>query len=210
MTEPQSRDELTKTVRTVKVGIVCGFVACLAYPLAAFAHPPRLATVTLVALFGPTLAAASYGLRRLLDCDEPRISSALGVMLNALGGALFSAMGFVQLAIGHSTGADKGSSQPVGIWLGLDVAWDAYIGFGTVCFALAMLRHPRFGPIFTVTGVTIGIGLLALHLWTFPTPPQNAGLIDLGPFLGLWYLVVTIRMWRSLAWARQKLSRIAG
>ena len=29
------------------------------------------------------------------------------------------------------------------IWLGLDVAWDAYIGLGTLFLALAMLRHPR-------------------------------------------------------------------
>ncbi len=35
----------------------------------------------------------------------------------------------------------------VAIWLGVDVAWDAYIGIGTVCFAVAMLRHPRFGAV---------------------------------------------------------------
>jgi hypothetical protein len=111
-------------------------------------------------------------------------------------------MALVQLAVGYSAGNDKVSGQMVAIWLGLDVAWDAYVGFGTICFALAMLRHPRFGPIFSFFGIAIGGGLLALHLYTFPTPPQNAGLVDLGPALGLWYLVVTIQMWRSLSWAR--------
>ena len=203
MMEPIPRYEVRQSLQAAKVGIIFGFVACLAYPLAVFVHLPKLATVTLVACFGPALGIACYGLRRLLDWERPTISSSLGLMLNALGGALFSAMAFVQLAVGYSAGADKVSSQFVAIWLGLDVAWDAYIGIGTVCFALAMLRHPRFGPIFTVFGIGIGAGLLALHLYTFPTPPQNAGLIDLGPVLGLWYLVVTIQMWRSLRWARQ-------
>jgi len=196
-------------LRTVRIGIVAGFVACLAYPLAAFAPLPRLATTTLVACFGPALCVASYGLRSLLDFATPRPSSALGSLLNALAGALFSAMGLVQLAVRYSTGGDKVSASFVAIWLGLDVAWDAYIGLGTICFALAMLRHPCFGKVFAFSGMVAGAGLLVLHLYTFPTPPQNAGLVDLGPVLGLWYLVVTIQMWRSLGWA-QGLSHVSG
>jgi hypothetical protein len=190
------------SLRAIRVGIVAGFFACLAYPLAVFAPLPKLATTTLVAGFGPALGVASYGLRRLLDLESPRLSSALGSLLNALAGALFSAMLLVQLAVGYSAGGDKVSAPFVAIWLGLDVAWDAYVGLGTICFALAMMRHPRFGRVFAFFGMLIGAGLLALHLYTFPTPPQNAGLVDLGPVLGLWYLVVTIQMWRSLSWAR--------
>ena len=81
-------------------------------------------------------------------------------------------------------------------------AWDGYIGLGTICFGLAMLRHPRFGRVFGVSGIVIGAGLLALNLWTFPSPPVNAGLVDLGPAVGLWYLVVTIRMASSFSWVR--------
>ena len=190
-------------VLSVQVGIVAGFVACFAYPLATFAHPPKLVTVSLIACFGPALAIACYGLRQLLDCQGAKISASLGLLLNALGGALFCVMAFVQLAVEYSSGAQEVSPSIVSIWLGLDVAWDAYIGLGTVCFALAMLRHPRFGLLFCILGVAIGGGLLALHLWTFPTPPQSAGLVDLGPPLGLWYFVVTIQMWRSMAWLRQ-------
>jgi len=196
-------------VRTVRIGIVAGFVACLAYPLAAFAPLPKLATIALVACFGPALCLASFGLRSLLDFAIPRPSSALGSLLNALAGALFSAMGLVQLAVRYSTGGDKVSASFVAIWLGLDVAWDAYIGLGTICFAVAMLRHPRFGKVFAFSGMAVAAGLVALHLYTFPAPPQNAGLIDLGPVLGLWYLVVTIQMWRSLGWAKG-LSRMSG
>jgi len=199
---PPDEFSLATRLRAVQVGIIAGLFACVAYPLAAFGHLSKPATTILVACFGPALVVASYGLSRLLECEKPLLSSSLGALSNALAGALFSAMGLIQLAVGYSAGGEKVSSQFIAIWLGLDVAWDAYAGLGTICFALAMLRHPRFGIIFAVFGIVIGAGLLALHLYTFPTPPQNAGLVDLGPAMGLWYLAVTIQMWRSLSWLR--------
>jgi len=189
-------------LRAVQVGIVAGFFTCLAYPLLVFVPLPKLVTTTLAACFGPALAVASFGLRRVLDCEKQRVSSALGVILNVAGGALFSAMALVQMAVGYSIGRETVSSQVRAIWLGLDVAWDAYIGLGTLCFALAMLRHPRFGKVFAVSGLAIAVGLLALNFYSFPTPPASAGLVDLGPAIGTWYLVVTIQMWRSLGWVR--------
>jgi len=43
-----------------------------------------------------------------------------------------------------------------------------------------------------------------LNLATFPTPPAEAHLVDLGPAVGLWYLAVSIQMWRSLGWAKER------
>jgi len=189
-------------LKAVQVGIVAGFFTCLAYPFLVFVPLPKLVTTTLAACFGPALAVACFGLRRLPDWETPQVSSALGALLNALAGALFSAMALVQMAVGYSAGGEKVGAQMTAIWLGLDVAWDAYIGLGTLCFALAMLHHPRFGRAFAFSGMVIAAGLLALNFYTFPAPPKSAGLVDLGPAIGIWYLVVTIQMWRCLHWAR--------
>jgi hypothetical protein len=194
----------TVDLNAIQIGIVTGFFSCLAYPLVAFAPLPKLASTTLAACFGPALAVASFGLRRLLDLEKPLVSSALGSMLNALAGGLFSAMALVQMAVWYSARGEKVSAQVTAIWLGLDVGWDAYIGLGTICFAVAMLQHPRFGRVFALSGLAIGAGLLVLNFYTFPTPPASAGLVDLGPGVGLWYFAVTIQMWRSLTWARQQ------
>jgi hypothetical protein len=164
---------------------VQGLVIAQAYPLVAFAPLPKLAATALAACFGPALGMASFGLRRLLDWETPLVSSALGSLLNALAGGLFSAMALVQMAVGYSVGQEKVSAQVNAVWLGLDVAWDAYIGLGTICFALAMLRHPCFGRVFAFPGLAIAAGLLALNFFTFPTPPASAGLVDLGPAVGL-------------------------
>ncbi len=91
--------------------------------------------------------------------------------------------------------------------LGLDIAWDVFIGLGTLLFGVAMLRHPRLGPIMGGAGILIaGVGVLGMNFYTLPTPPANAGLIDAGPLCGLWYLVVVILIWRSRGWVEERLA----
>ena len=109
----------------LNAGIGAGFFTCLSYPLVAFLPLPMLAKAVLAACFGPALAAACFGLKGLLDLKRPMVSSALGLLLNALGGVLFSAMALVQLAVGSLPSGEKTSASLNGIWLGLDKAWDA-------------------------------------------------------------------------------------
>jgi hypothetical protein len=69
-----------------------------------------------------------------------------------------------------------------------------------------MLRHPCYRLPFALSGFLFGSLVLILNLLTFPTPPAEAGSIDVGPFVGLWYLASTVQAWRSLGWAREKLA----
>jgi hypothetical protein len=190
-------------VRAILVGAIAGLATCVAYPLVQVPLP-RLATVILACNIGPLLGVASWGLREFLDLHRRSFVNALAASSNGLAGALLSAMLLVQLAVGIRS-ADRPTADAVSIWLGLDVAWDVYIGLGTLLFSIGAFSHPRLGRVVGVAGVLIALGLLALNLYTFPTPPAAAGLVDLGPAVGLWYLVVTILVLRSLGWARGKL-----
>jgi hypothetical protein len=67
-----------------------------------------------------------------------------------------------------------------------------------------MLGHPRFGWFPAISGILIGLALLVLNLATFPEPPADAGLVDLGPLLGIWYLAVTLRVFLSWNWAASR------
>jgi hypothetical protein len=193
-------------LNALRFAVVAGFIACLAYPLTAFVPLPMRMTAAVAASFGPALAVACFGLKGLLDLEKPTPSSALGMLLNALGGALFVAMVLVQIALGHLV-TDRKVLLPLnGIWLGLDKAFDVYIGLGTIFFALAMWRHPRFGRVFAVTGLVIGAGFIFLNFYAFPSNPANVGFFDPGPVIGLWYLAVTIQMSRSMRWAKDRLS----
>jgi hypothetical protein len=189
---------------TIRAGIVAGFFACLAYALIAIGRLPVQAVAVLVAGFGPAFCIAVFGLRTFLDLDGPLTSSSLGMFMNMLAGGIFSMMGMIQLAFAVAQPNAPVPMETRAIWLGFDVAWDAFLCCGTGCFALAMWWHPRFGPTFAFAGLALAAGLMTLHLITFPWPPQNRGFFDLGPAIGLWYLVVCIQMLRSLSWARQR------
>lgn len=190
----------------MRMGIVGGLCASIFYPLLIFLPGAPLAvSAALAALLGPAIGLASLGLHRLLRLGGRPTASAIGAISNVAAGALLTAMLLVQLGV-RSRAPDTVGDM-VGIWLGLDVAWDVYVGLGTVCFAVSMFAHPRYRWPFAVPGLAIGLLLLVLNLWTFPEPPDTAGLVDVGPLVGLWYLVVTVQLWRSLAWARQEVTR---
>jgi hypothetical protein len=112
-------------------------------------------------------------------------------------------MFLVQIAVKDVVGDDP-AEEIEAVWLGLDVAWDVYIGLGTLLFALSALAHPRLGRVFGIAGILIAVLLLTLNLYSFPTPPADDGLIDTGPLVGVWYLVTVVVMFRSLAWARAR------
>jgi hypothetical protein len=194
------------TMRAIRTGVFAGLGVCLLYPALIFVPMPTPLTAALAAAWGPLLAVASIGLGRLLNLERESYATDLAVRFNIIAGALVGAMLLVQIAVGETM---KGAATPrevAAVWLGLDVAWDAYIGTGTLLLGWAMRNHPRFGKALGWAGVALAAALLVLNLYTFPTPPGEAGLIDLGPFVGLWYLVVTIQAWRSLSWARARLA----
>lgn len=195
-------------LRWIRLAIALGIATCVVYPSLLFLSLPPLPTVILAAAVGPLLGMASLGLYHFLRLHQPSISAQLAAACNFLGGALFSTMLLVQIAV-RIQAAGQPIDRPVAaVWLGLDVAWDVYIALGTALFAWAMWSHPRFGRAFAVSGLLIAVLLLAFNFYTFPKPPGESGLIDLGPFVGLWYLVVTIQMWRSLQWVRQAVAAL--
>jgi len=190
-----------------RVGIAAGLVACLSYPIMVFVPLPRLATLLLASGFGPALAIASLGLAGVLGADGRRTTVQVAALCNALAGALVTAMLIVQLAVRWSTApaADAALAQTIKRHLwdvqnGLDVAFDIFIGLGTLFFALRMIRDRRFGKLVGVLGAFIGaVMLIGFNLYGFPELPRNAGLVDPGPITGLWYLVVTVLMMRVRA-----------
>jgi len=188
------------------VTVVTGITSVVAYTLISILPGPFIILVVLVSVFGPSLAAASLGLYHVLKVTSNPILLQLAVMFNVLGASIFTMMGLVQLAIGYKI-QTVGANNPippalpdvlVGVQLGMDVAWDMFIGLGTLLFAVGMIKDPRFGRILGSFGILIALGLIVFNLWTFPTPPAQKNLVDLGPFVGLWYLAVTILVIRWL------------
>jgi hypothetical protein len=206
--------------RWIKLGAICGLLVWFVYAALIFGQLPEPAAVTLVCAFGPLLGIASVGLYHFIAIAGRTVTLQIAAVANVIGGTLLTTMLLVQGSLNLrmekaiAKAADPAASESLkAVWrgvdsvqLGLDVAWDVFIALGTLLFAFNMLRHPRLGKIIGILGILLAVGLFALNVYTFPTPPGEAGLIDLGPFAGLWYLVVAIIVLRSLGWARDKLN----
>lgn len=207
--------------RWVRIGFAFGLSACTTYPLLLFLPMNTPLTVAVACTFGLSLSAASIGLYHFLFLPRKTVSLQLGTVSNVIAGAVVNMMLVTQLAINYKlagfvagTESDSTRESLSLIWksvsqvqLGLDVVWDVYVALGTILFALNMLRHPRFGRVFAIAGILVGALLLLLNLFSFPTPPSEAGLVDLGPVLGVWYLAVSIQVGRSFRWVDEQLAR---
>ncbi|MBD3180581.1 MAG: hypothetical protein GF417_13945 [Candidatus Latescibacteria bacterium] len=184
----------------IKIGIVSGLATSVIYPSLIFVPLPSLIQVFFIMAFGPALSLASAGIYFYLKLDTDRITNRIALVANIIAGTMISTMLLVQSAIRHSK-PDLVSETQKWVWYsvnhvhyGLDVAWDLYIFLGTLFFAIAMFNHPKLGKLFSVTGIALSIVMIILNAMSFPEPPAGSGLFDLGPFIGLWYLAVTIRI----------------
>jgi hypothetical protein len=203
----------------IKLGIIAGFLTSIIYPLLIFVDLPKLITVFLAAFVGPLLSVASYGLYQFMKLHRKTVTLQIAMVSNIIAGAIFNLMLIVQLAtrVGMRNYLDRVNNSAttemlrwiskgvLTVQAGLDVSWDIYIVIGTFFFGLNMLVHPRFGRIFAGIGILMALLLLVFNLYTFPTPPMEAELIDFGPFVGLWYLAVTVQIFRSTKWVKKSL-----
>jgi hypothetical protein len=85
--------------------------------------------------------------------------------------------------------AFKGANR---VQAGMDVAFDIFITISWFLFGINIAKHQTSRKIIGWVTCLLSAGLLTLNMITFPTAPAEAGLIDLGPFLGLWIFVVFI------------------
>jgi hypothetical protein len=76
------------------------------------------------------------------------------------------------------------------IQLGMDVAFDAFYCTGLTCLSVALIREKGWAAVNGIYGVFIATLMLGFNLLTFPIPPANAGLLDLGPFTLIWWIAI--------------------
>jgi len=193
----------------INTGIICGFLVSIIYPLLQFVSNLILGVI-LASSMGILLSLASVGLYYFIQINKKTIASKIALFSNIIAGALLTQMFLVQLAI-KSSKPKLIEESSKWIWnslnhihYGLDVAWDVYIFLGTFLFAISIFQHPKLGKIFSITGILISLLMIITNIISFPIPPYEE-YIDFGPFIGLWYLAITIKITFSKRWIRQQI-----
>lgn len=146
----------------------------------------------------------SHGLYSYLARESEGTANRLAFVFAVAAFATLLAMLFAQQAVGAgigemSQGLDVVAAKALRrglrlIDLGLDVAWDFLIGTALVLWGVAMRRGSGLGPGWAIPSIVFGVALIALNAATFPWPPADRGLFDIGPFIAVFLAALAVRL----------------
>jgi hypothetical protein len=146
----------------------------------------------------------AYGLHGFIAAEREGAANRLAFVFAAAAFATLLAMLFVQLAVGAGIGTmarelDEVAARSLkrGLRLvdfGLDVAWDFLIGTALILWGVAMRRRSGLGPLWGYPSLAFGVALIGLNAATFPWPPGDHGLFDIGPFIAVYMAVLAGRL----------------
>ena len=197
----------------VKYGTICGLISAGTYILISILGnviPDGIGRLLFFAIgvFGVISAGGMY---HIFKKNKNSVMLQQAVLLIIVAFTVFTLMAVVQQTIigfwadSNLEGITKETQNLVlrtvhSVQLGMDITFDIFYSLGFLLVSILMFKHPRFGKIFSIVGVLVILPMLALNLYTFPVPPADAGLFDLGPLSGLWGLAVLIQCLRSIKW----------
>jgi len=146
----------------------------------------------------------SYGLYSFVAAECESTSNRLAFVFAVTAFTTVLGMIIVQLAVGAgvgeiTTGLDEQTGKALRhglrmIDLGLDVAWDMLIGTALIFSGMAMRRRTGLGPGWGIPSMMLGAALILLNTATFPWPPGDRGLFDIGPFIGVFVMALAARL----------------
>ncbi len=187
---------------TGAASIVCYIVAALVpWPDNQFGTSGELVAISGFPMLG---IVYSYALYHFVAAERDGVANRLGFVFAVTAFAMLLAMLFAQLAVvagiaEYTRELDAQTARAMRrslrlVDLGLDVAWDFLIGAGLVCWGLAMRKRSGLGMGWAVPCVVFGVALIGLNASTFPIPPANHGLFDIGPFIAVFMLALAVRV----------------
>lgn len=190
-------------------GGIAGIVGVVCYLLAIFIPWPETQAGTSLALvvvsaFPIFSIVYSYALFDYVAAECDGAANRLSLIFAVVAFTTVLGMIVVQLAVGAalpeiSTALDEQTARALRrglrmIDMGLDVAWDMLIGTALIFSGLAIRRRSGLGPGWGIPSAALGVALIVLNSLTFPWPPADRGLFDVGPIVGAFVLILAARL----------------
>ena len=198
------------TNRNLWVGSgIAGMVAVASYTLAIALPWPQTqlgtSTALVIVSVWPILSIIySYGLYSFVAAKGESTANRLAFVFAVAAFTMVLGMIVVQLAVGAGIGdITKGLDEHTTtalrrglrlIDLGLDVAWDMLIGTALILSGTALRRCTGLGLGWAIPSIVLGVALIVLNAATFPWPPGDRGLIDIGPLVGVFVMALAARL----------------
>jgi hypothetical protein len=189
------------------LGGVSGIVGTVSY-VAAISVSPGVMGTYILAMTWPILSIVFiYALYRFIGTENQSAANQLAFLFGCLAFTLVAGMISIQLAVRIGIGEYMATS-PAGqsellevskravrlVDMGLDVAWDLFIGTTLIFLSVSLGGHDRFGRRWGIPAALLGAALIVLNVVTFPWPPDTRQLFDIGPAVGLFIIGLSIRL----------------
>ncbi len=189
-----------------KIGAISGVVSIILYVSAISPFLPNVIGRLMGFTFPLLWIIGFMGLYHFLKKQNHTPSLEIGYLFGIIGAAIACSFIVVQQAnfMWHDSALETATSEEVKslytasfrganrVQAGLDVAFDIFITISWFLFGWNIAKSPNFSKVLGWIGCLISLALLVLNMITFPNSPASSGLFDMGPFLGLWALVVFI------------------
>ena len=203
------------------LGGISGIIGTLCYVIAITVPLSQIGTY-IFAMAWPLLSIIFvFSLNRFIALEKPSAANHLAFIFACLAFALVAIMISTQLAVNAGMQEYIGSASTSEreilplvqrsirlVDMGMDVAWDLFIGVALVFLSIALREHPLFRWWWAIPSVLLGLVLITLNALTFPWPPNTKGLIDIGPAVGLYIIALSARL--TLLGNQMKSSKING
>lgn len=190
-------------------GGLLGLAGILCYGAAIFVSWPETQagtsiSVLIVTGFPVFCIVYWYALFDLIRAERDSAANHLSLLFAVAAFATVLAMVLVQVAVVTgfpevSRGMDQQNAQILRrglrlVDMGLDVAWDFLGCAAIICLGIAMRGHPVLRRGWAPIAIILAVALIGLNAATFPWPPANRGLFDLGPFVALFLAALAVRV----------------
>jgi hypothetical protein len=195
--------------RWTRVAAITGFLSMFVYFTAAFGLVPGGFRVVYPYFwtFGPLMVVFAMGqyafwtnrLGYSVTLDIARVFWILAGFAVTLVGTmqgvareffdLFEGMSFPE---GTSEAVRMGFRGANSIQSGADLAWDVFIFGAFIAFGLVMIRDRLVWKVMGSLGILIGVLGIAFNFAAWPANPGTAGLVDAGPFAGVWGFALSV------------------
>lgn len=194
------------TTKIEKTGAISGIISVIFY-VSAVAFPLPDPFPRLMAFTFPLLWIISYmAFYSFLKRERSTVTLEIAYIFGIIGGALAVSLLVVQQAnfMWHNEAMEVTQTEEAKkllnasfrganrVQAGLDVAFDIFITIAMAFFGINLAASRRLPAFLGIVMCLLASALLVLNMITFPTAPAESGLIDLGPFLGAWMLIVYI------------------
>lgn len=189
-----SKPGLQSLKALAKSGGLAGMLSITSYLTIAFTSLPDPIVFFLAMAFPILGIVFLFALMEYIHFYNPSYANRLGFVFGSLAFTICAAFLSAQLAvqIGVHIENTQVATQEARfvkesirlIDMGMDVAWDMFIGTYLVLLLISSRRLKELRFWGCALGI-LGIALMILNTITFPNPPAESGLFDLGPFIAI-------------------------